>query len=74
MHGPGVSAVLLIGMACGFDVEHCRRGRHQGRAKHVTRELRQPACSPFSLYSPCDHAAVLCMVVGFAKSRSSHSF
>lgn len=27
-----------------------------------------------ALFSPCDHAVALCVFVGFAKSRSSHSF
>lgn len=65
----GASAALLIGTAFGFDVE--RRGEV---GEHVTWDARQPACRTLPLCPPCDPAVALCVFVGFAKSRSSHSF
>lgn len=65
---------LLIGIMCRFDVGLWRRRRHQEQTKHVTWEHGQPRCSPLSLCSPSDHAVVLCVFVGFGKSRSPHSF
>lgn len=67
-------SALLIGIVRRFDVELCGRRRRQEQTKHVTWEHGQPLCSPLSLCSPSDHAVVLCVSVGFGKSRSSHSF